>query len=134
MSIIKESLWDRFFNRLPENAANEAIRLLKQGGTYRDVDFFTLKEAEERVADYRMKSRQAILAFKAWKLRKSINRYFGVFDDREGAHLRAHARAMTSIWLDARRDHSDLTRLLMRSVNDDAAINAASTEGGRDGS
>ena len=128
-----ETLWDRFFNRLPANEANDAIRTLKQGGTFRDVDYLTLKEAEQRVDDYRSKAKQAILAFKAWKLRKTVQGLFGVFDDREGAHLRAHARAMASIYLDARRDHTDLTRLLMQSVSNDTGADkgAPSSEGGR---
>ena len=126
-----ETLWDRCLNRLPANAANDAIRTLKRGGTFKDVDFFTLKEAEQRVDDYRVKAKQAIVAFKAWKLRKAIRGFFGVFDDREGAHLRAHARAMTSIYLEARRDHADLTYLLMQSVSNDAAVNGnPSKEGG----
>jgi len=127
-----ETLWDRLVNRLPANTANDAIRTLKRGGTFKDVDFFTLKEAEHRVGDYRFKAKQAIVAFKAWKLRKAVRGFFGVFDDREGAHLRAHARAMTSIYLEARRDHADLTHLLMRSVSNDAAANGnPSKEGGR---
>ncbi len=115
-----ETLWDRILNRLPASEANDAIRILKQGGTFEDIDFFTLKEAEQRVQDYRFKTKQAILAFKAWKLQKTVHGLFGVFDDREGAHLRAHARAMASIYFDARRDHADLTRLLMKSVSNDA--------------
>lgn len=127
-----ETLWDRFFNRLPASEANDAIRILKQGGTYKDVDFFTLKEAEERVAEYRLKAKAAIIAFKAWKMRRSIEGFFGVFSEREGAHLRAHARSMTSIWLDARRDHADLTHLLMQSVSNDAGVDSEpSAEGGR---
>ena len=129
-----ETLWDRFLNRLPANAANDAIRTLKRGGTFKDVDFFTLKEAEQRVDDYRYNAKQAIVAYKAWKLKKAVRGFFGVFDDREGTHLRAHARAMTSIYLDARRDHADLTHLLMRSVSNDAAANGnPSKEGGSDG-
>lgn len=131
MKTINETLWDRFFNRLPASEANDAIRTLKKGGTFQDVDFFTLKEAEQRVEDYRSKTKQAIVAFKAWKLRKTVHGLFSVFDDREGAHLRAHARAMASIYFDARRDHTDLTRLLMQSVSNDAGTKGnPSREGG----
>ena len=130
MSIITENLWERLFNRLPEQAANEAIRVLKQGGSFRDVDFFTLKEAEAQVLRYRAQARTAIADYRAWKAGKPVRLLFGVFRDREGAHLRAHARAMTSLFLDARRDHADLTRLLMASVGNDASGGAPSRLGG----
>ncbi|WP_425088863.1 hypothetical protein [Stappia sp.] len=128
MSIITEKLWERFFNRLPEQTANDAIRILKRGGSAQDVDYFTLKEAEAQVARYRVSARSAIASYKAWKAGRAVRLLFGVFREREGAHLRAHARAMTALFLDARRDHSDLTRLLMASMTKDTPGQA---EGGR---
>jgi len=120
MKHIKETLWERFFNRLPENAANEALRSLKQGGSFKDVDFFTMKEAEAQVVRYRDEARAAIRAYRRWKSGKAVRDLFGVFREREGAHLRAHARDRASLFLDARRDYRDLSALLMASVNNDS--------------
>lgn len=130
MDILKETLWDRFFNRLPETAANEAIRTLKRGGSFKDVDFLTLKEAEAQVARYRDQARAAIGAYRRWKTGNAVKLMFGVFHSREGAHLRAHARGLTSLFLDARRDHADLTNLLMQSVSNDASGSAPLKQGG----
>jgi hypothetical protein len=130
MDIPKETLWDRFFNRLPENAANEAIRILKRGGSFKDVDFLTLKEAEAQVAGYRAQAKAAIGAYRRWRTQKALKLMFGAFHDREGAHLRAHARDMASLFLDARRDHTDLTTLLMASVANDRPGGGASGTGG----
>lgn len=133
MDILKETLWDRFFNRLPETAANEAIRTLKRGGSFKDVDFLTLKEAEAQVAHYRAQARAAIGAYRSWKTGNAVKLMFGVFHSREGAHLRAHARGLTSLFLDARRDHVDLTALLMRSVaNDDSCAPPTRRGGGNE--
>ena len=130
MSTIKETIWERFFNRLPETAANEAIQTLKQGGSFEDVDFFTMKEAEAQVANYRDRAKAAIRAYKNWKTGRAIRSMFGVFRDREGAHLRAHAKDMAALFLDARRDHADLTELLMASVSNDGPGGAVSQRGG----
>jgi len=131
MQGITENLWERFFNRLPENAANEAIRVLKQGGSFKDVDFLTLKQAEADVVRYRSQAKAAIGAYRRWKTQHAVKLMFGVFHSREGAHLRAHAKDLTSLYLDARRDHADLTDLLMRSVSNDAAGPDAFNQGGR---
>jgi hypothetical protein len=131
MSIYNETIWERFFNRLPETAANEAIRVLKQGGSFKDVDFFTMKEAEAQVGHYRERAKAAIGAYKRWKSARAVTSLFGVFRDREGAHLRAHARAMTGLFLDSRRDFADLSALLMESVSNDRPDHGASVQGGR---
>ena len=131
MTYLKESLWERLFNRLPSSEANDAIRILKQGGSYRDVDFFVLKEAEQSVEQLRGRAKQAIAAYKGWKLEQAVSRYFAVFRQREGAHLKANARAMTSIWLDARKDYRDLTDLLMHSVANDQPASLIQPKGGR---
>lgn len=130
MDILKETLWDRFFNRLPETAANEAIRTLKQGGSFKDVDFLTLKEAEAQVARYREQAKAAIGSYRRWKVQNTVKLMFGVFHDREGAHLRDHARDMASLFLDARRDHADLVTLLLRSVANDASGPTPAKQGG----
>lgn len=130
MDILKETLWDRFFNRLPENAANEAIRTLKRGGSFKDVDFLTLKEAEAQVAQYRDQAKAAIGAYRSWKTANTVKLMFGVLHSRKGAHLKAHARNLASLFLDARRDHADLTALLMQSVANDAPYRPPSKRGG----
>ncbi|MEO0384194.1 MAG: hypothetical protein AAF234_11650 [Pseudomonadota bacterium] len=130
MDILKETLWDRLFNRLPENAANEAIRTLKRGGSFKDVDFLTLKEAEAQVAQYRDQAKAAIGAYRSWKTANTVKLMFGVFHNREGALLKAHARNLASLFLDARRDHADLTALLMHSVANGAPYRPPSNQGG----
>lgn len=132
MQRITENLWERLFNRLPENAANEAMRILKQGGSFKDVDFLTLKQVEAEVVRYRAQAKAAIGEYRRWKTQKTVKLMFGVFHSREGAHLRAHAKDMASLYLDARRDHGDLTDLLMRSVSNDADELDAFNHGGRD--
>lgn len=131
MDILKETLWERLFNRLPENTANQAMRILKQGGSFKDVDFLTLKQAEAEVVRYRAQAKAAIGEYRRWKTENTVKLMLGVFHSREGAHLRAHAKDMTSLYLDARRDHGDLTDLLMRSVSNDAAERDGFNQGGR---
>lgn len=133
MNYIKETLWERFFNRLPAKEANDAIRILKRGGSYKDVDFFTLKEAEEQVLRYRGRAKAAIADYKLWKANTQIGRFFAVFRDREGIALRNHARDMANMFLEARRDYIDLSSLLMTSIANDTRGTASSDKGGRNG-
>jgi len=133
MNYIKETLWERFFNRLPAKEANDAIRILKRGGSYKDVDFFTLKEAEEQVLRYRGRAKAAIADYKLWKANTHIGRFFAVFRDREGIALRNHARDMANMFLEARRDYTDLSSLLMTSIANDTRGTASSDKGGRNG-
>lgn len=131
MTKFTENLWDRLFNRLPENEANEAIRVLKQGGSYKDIDFFTLKEVEYQVSHHRQQAKTAITAYRQWKKGHHIRRLIAVLRDREGIALRGHARNMASLFLDARRDYTDLTDLLMKSVSNDADLNSSVQGGGK---
>ncbi|MGJ8531696.1 MAG: hypothetical protein ACSHYC_05895 [Alphaproteobacteria bacterium] len=133
MNYIKETLWERFFNRLPAKEANDAVRILKRGGSYKDVDFFTLKEAEEQVQRYRGRAKAAIADYKLWKANTQIGRFFAVFRDREGIALRNHARDMANMFLEARRDYIDLSSLLMTSIANDTRGTASSDKGGRNG-
>ena len=127
MTRITENLWDRFFNRLPANEANEAIRVLKKGGSYKDIDVFTLKEAEYQVKHHREQAKTAIAAYRRWKKGHHIRQFFAILRDREGVALRGHARNMASLFLDSRRDFTDLSDLLMKSISNDADLQ----EGGR---
>lgn len=133
MNYIEETLWEGFFNRLPAKEANDAIRILKHGGSYKDVDFFTLKEAEEQVLRYRGRAKAAIADYKLWKANTHIGRFFAVFRDREGIALRNHARDMANMFLEARRDYTDLSSLLMTSIANDTRGTASSDKGGRNG-
>lgn len=133
MNYIKETLWERFFNRLPAKEANDAIRILKRGGSYKDVDFFTLKEAEEQVLRYRKRAKAAIGDYRLWKANSHIGRFFAVFRDREGIALRNHAREMANMFLEAKRDHADLSDLIMTSIANDTRGIASSENGGRNG-
>ncbi|OJJ12978.1 hypothetical protein BKI51_02615 [Alphaproteobacteria bacterium AO1-B] len=133
MTIFKETLWDRFFNRLPETAANEAIRALKRGGSYRDVDFFTLKEAEAEVERLRKRAKLALADYRQWKTGQSVNALFDVFRSHEGRALREHARSMTALYSDARHDHRELTDLLMASIANDPTATPTKTTGGSHG-
>lgn len=127
-----ENIWDRLFNRLPASEANEAIRVLKQGGSYKDIDFFTLKEAEQQVHHHREQAKKAIVDYRKWKTGQQLRRFFAVLRDREGAVLRGRARNMASLFLDARRDYSDLSHLLMESISSDADLNFSVQNGGQD--
>jgi len=131
MTILTENLWERLFNRLPASEANEAIRVLKQGGSYKDIDIFTLKEAEQQVRRHRQQAKSAISAYRQWKKGRYVRRFFAVFADREGAALRGHARNMTGLFLDARRDYADLSSLLMKSLANDCASGVTPGKGGR---
>ncbi|GEM_PF-5989572 len=122
MKNITETLWDRLFNRLPQSEANEAIRILKQGGSYKDIDIFTLKEAEYQVVHHRQMAKSAIIAYRQWKKSRQVRRLFSVFRDREGAALRIHARNMASLFLDSRRDFADLSKRLMQSISNDTEL------------
>lgn len=133
MNYIKETLWERFFNPLPAKEANDAIRTLKRGGSYKDVDFFTLKEAEEQVLRYRGRAKAAIADYKLWKANTHIGRFFAVFRDREGLALRNHAREMANLFLESKRDHADLSHLIMVSIANDTRGAASSETGGRNG-
>ena len=117
-----ETLWDRFFNRLSETEANEAIRILKQGGSYKDIDLFTLKEAEHQVSHHRQQAKSAIAAYKQWKKGRQIRLFFAILRDREGAALRIHAKNMASLFLDSRRDFKDLSNRLMDSIANDTDL------------
>jgi hypothetical protein len=128
---IKENLWDRFFNRLSETEANEAIRILKQGGSYKDIDFFTLKEAEHQVSHHRQQAKSAIAAYRQWKKGHQIRRFFAILRDREGAALRIHAKNMASLFLDSRRDFNDLSNRLMSSISNDAELGSDFQNGGQ---
>ena len=119
---LTETIWDRLFNRLSETEANEAIRILKQGGSYKDIDFFTLKEAEYQVYHHREQAKSAIAAYRQWKKGRQIRRLFAIFRDREGAALRIHARNMASLFLDSRRDFRDLSHRLMESIANDVDL------------
>jgi len=119
---LTENLWDRFFNRLSETEANEAIRILKQGGSYKDIDFFTLKEAEHQVSHHRQQAKSAIAAYKQWKKGRQIRLFFAILRDREGAALRIHAKNMASLFLDSRRDFKDLSNRLMDSIANDTDL------------
>jgi hypothetical protein len=131
MTKITENLWDRLFNRLPASEANEAIRILKQGGSYKDIDIFTLKEAECQVAHHRQQAKSAITAYRQWKKGRQVRRLFTVFRDREGAALRIHARNMASLFLDSRRDFTDLGQRLMASIANDANLKSGLQNGGK---
>lgn len=132
MTKFKENLWERIFNRFPASEANEAIRILKRGGSYKDIDFFTLKEAEQQVHCHRQQAKKAIADYRRWKTGQQIRRFFTVLRDREGAALQGHARNMASLFLDARRDYSDLSHLLMESVSNDVDLNFSVQNGGQD--
>lgn len=119
---LTENLWDRFFNRLSETEANEAIRILNQGGSYKDIDFFTLKEAEHQVSHHRQQAKSAIAAYKQWKKGRQIRLFFAILRDREGAALRIHAKNMASLFLDSRRDFKDLSNRLMDSIANDTDL------------
>jgi len=119
---LTETLWDRFFNRLSETEANEAIRILNQGGSYKDIDFFTLKEAEHQVSHHRQQAKSAIAAYKQWKKGRQIRLFFAILRDREGAALRIHAKNMASLFLDSRRDFKDLSNRLMDSIANDTDL------------
>ena len=122
MKSIKENLWDRLFNRLPATEANEAIRILKQGGSYKDIDVFTLKEIEHQVGHHREQAKNAIVAYRQWKKGYQVRRFMAVFRDKEGEALRSHARNMASLFLDSRRDFADLSDRLMQSISNDAEL------------
>ena len=126
-----ESLWNRFFNRLPDSEAREAIRMLKQGCSYKDIDFFTLKEAEQQVLHHRQQTKSAIAAYRQWKTGQQVRRFFAILRDREGEALRGHAKNMTSLFLDARRDYSDLSHLLMKSVSNDTDLGPSHQNSGQ---
>ena len=133
MTRFKETLWDRFFNRLPESAANEAIRALKRGGSYRDVDFFTLKEAEAEVERLRKRAKLALADYRQWKTGQSVNALFDVFRSHEGRALREQARPMTALYSAARHAHRELTERLMASIANDPKAKPTKTKGGRHG-
>lgn len=122
MKNIKETLWDRLFNRLPATEANEAIRILKQGGSYKDIDVFTLKEIEHQVGHHREQAKNAIVAYRQWKKGRQVRRFMAVFRDREGDALRGHAKNMASLFLDSRRDFTDLSDRLLQSISNDAEL------------
>jgi len=127
MKNITENLWDRLFNRLPASEANEAIRILKQGGSYKDIDIFTLKEIEHQVDHHREHAKKALIAYRQWKKGRQVRRFMAVLRDREGEALRGHARNMASLFLDSRRDFADLSDRLMQSISNDAELH----KGGR---
>jgi len=122
MKNITETLWDRLFNRLPESEANEAIRILKQGGSYKDIDIFTLKEVEYQVVHHREQAKNALCAYRQWKKGRQVRRFMAVLRDREGEALRGHARNMASLFLDSRRDFADLSERLMQSISNDTEL------------
>lgn len=133
MNITKENIWERIFNRLPETAANEAIRALKKGGSHKDVDYFTLKEAEAQVDRLRKRAKIALADYRQWKTGQSVNVLFDVFRSHEGRALREHARSMTALYSDARHDHRELTDLLMASIANDATATPTKAAGGSHG-
>jgi len=131
MNIFKENLWERIFNRLPESEANDAVRHLKAGGSYKDIDFFTLKAAEEQVEHHRLRFRDAMADYRAHKAGRSVQRFFAVFRDREGLFLREHARNMATLARDSRRDFHDLSNEIMKSIANDDDLPPTLKKGGK---
>lgn len=132
MKYTKETLWDRFFNRLPRTQANDLVQRLKKGASYKEIDYFAVKELEQQIEHHRRQARAAIAEYKQWRASEACRTFFDVFRQREGAHLKAHARAMASVFLDVRRDYADMMKLLMSSIANDAETKSAKS-GGQDG-
>ena len=132
MSNFKETLWERFFNRLPENTANEAVRVLKRGGSHRDIDYFTLKESEVSVERSRHIARQAIATYRSWKQCHSVHKLLDASRNIEGIALKRNMVSMISLYKDKLRDHCDLTWLLVTSIDEENAANDYIRQGGQD--
>lgn len=114
MKSIRESFWDRLYNRLPANDAAIARRVL--GRTVdQPIDYMTIKALSELVDAYKGSARAAIRAYRKWCLIESVHKVGAATRQREGEILRKAALDQAALYLDARRDYRDLFKLAMRS-------------------
>jgi len=80
------------------------------------------------VDHHREQAKNALTAYRQWKKGHQVRRFMAVLRDREGEALRGHARNMASLFLDSRRDFTDLSDRLMKSISNDTELQ----NGGRD--
>ena len=114
-----ETLWEKIFNRLPEKQANDAIRILRAGGTIHDIDTFDVRLLADQLTDTKKQLQAALRAYRRHQGRAAIKTFINVFFDREGAMLRQHAVNLASLYTDMRRDYRELQDLLNQAIAND---------------
>ena len=114
MKIIKETMWDRLFNRLPANDARKVTRVLKRAGCVATPDYLDVKAMSELVERYRDKTTRALEEFRRWQIQEGAQAMATVVRKREGELLRKRAMECASLYWDARRDYRDIVDIAMR--------------------
>lgn len=119
MKYRKETFWDKLFNRLPEQSANDALRILRAGGGIHDIDTFDVKLLAEQLVETRRNLKVALKAYRRHRGRSAFHAYVRVFTDREGQMLRQNAQNLASLYQDMRRDYRELNALLDQAIAND---------------
>lgn len=123
MKLPKESLFDRFRNRLSPANANRAIKALRHARKRLEVDFFVVKEMSELEERYRKKAKLAINALREWEVREAVKYMNDVYRQRERDVLKTQAHDAVYLWSDIRRDHREIRDLAIayysKPANDD---------------
>jgi hypothetical protein len=119
---LKENLHERIRNRFNVGQADAIIAMLKMAGSNRDSSQDAVRDASWLVNRYRVQARAAIRNYREWQAEKAGSEILQALRDQEGRVLLGHARAMSSLYLDALRDHRDLISLSVSQYGDTQAL------------
>lgn len=123
MKVHKESLFDRFVNRLSPANASRAIKAMRHARHRLEIDYMAVKEMSELEERYRQKAKNAIQALRQWEIREAVQNMNDVYRQREYEVLKGQAHEAVILWHDIRRDHREIRDMAFayyaKPANDD---------------
>lgn len=110
MKMLRETFFERLCNRLGPRTALKVMANLHRARRS-GIDYMVVKEASELLERYRHEMRSAVRSYRQWQACEAVTQALSPLRAQEGRQLQAHARALTHLVLDARRDYKDLCEL-----------------------